>query len=57
MVEVLSDLEGDEVVRLQVIEALRLTPRAKTRLVIVGQDPYFRPGQAHGLAFSVPRGV
>ena len=26
-------------------------------VVIVGQDPYHRPGQAHGLAFSVPKGV
>lgn len=41
----------------EVFEALRLTPRAKTRAVIVGQDPYHRPGLAHGLAFSVPRGM
>ena len=40
-----------------VFAALRLTQPSKTRAVIVGQDPYFRPGQAHGLAFSVPRGV
>lgn len=28
-----------------------------TRVVILGQDPYIRPGQAHGLSFSVPDGV
>ena len=33
--------------------ALRLCPLAKTRVVILGQDPYPTPGQAHGLAFSV----
>lgn len=33
--------------------ALKLTPPEKVRCVIVGQDPYHQPGQAHGLAFSV----
>ena len=37
--------------------ALRLTPLAAVRVVIVGQDPYHGPGQAHGLAFSVQRSV
>jgi uracil-DNA glycosylase len=37
--------------------ALRLTPRASVRVVILGQDPYHGPGQAEGLAFSVPQGV
>jgi uracil-DNA glycosylase len=37
--------------------ALKLTPLDHTRLVILGQDPYHGPGQAEGLAFSVPRGV
>jgi uracil-DNA glycosylase len=32
-------------------------PLHDIRLVILGQDPYHGPGQAHGLAFSVPRGV
>ncbi len=41
----------------KVFEALHLTPRAQTRAVIVGQDPYHGPGLAHGLAFSVPRGA
>jgi uracil-DNA glycosylase len=40
-----------------VLRALELTPRAQVRVVILGQDPYHRPGQAEGLAFSVPRGV
>ena len=33
--------------------ALDLTPPEKTRVVILGQDPYPTPGHAHGLAFSV----
>lgn len=36
--------------------ALRLTPRDKTRVVILGQDPYPTPGRATGLAFSFPKG-
>jgi uracil-DNA glycosylase len=36
--------------------ALALTPRAQVRAVILGQDPYHGPGQAEGLAFSVPQG-
>ena len=41
----------------QVLRALALTPRAQVRVVILGQDPYHGPGQAEGLAFSVPPGV
>ncbi|MDN5721292.1 uracil-DNA glycosylase, partial [Corynebacterium sp.] len=41
----------------QVFAAFHLTPFASTRVVILGQDPYHQPGEAHGLAFSVPRGV
>ena len=37
-------------------EALRRTPLNGIKVVIIGQDPYLRPGQAHGLAFSVPPG-
>ena len=37
--------------------ALDLTPLDKVRVVILGQDPYHGPGQAHGLAFSVRPGV
>jgi uracil-DNA glycosylase len=41
----------------QVFRALELTPKAAVRVVILGQDPYHGPGQAEGLAFSVPPGV
>ena len=37
--------------------ALDLTPLDQVKVVILGQDPYHGPGQAHGLAFSVPQGV
>lgn len=37
--------------------ALDLTPLDKVKVVILGQDPYHGPGQAHGLCFSVPDGV
>lgn len=37
--------------------ALDLTPLERVRVVILGQDPYHGPGQAHGLCFSVPPGV
>lgn len=40
-----------------VFAALRLTRRANVKVVILGQDPYHGPGQAHGLAFSVRPGV
>ena len=39
------------------LAALDLTPLDKVRVVILGQDPYHGPGQAHGLAFSVQDGV
>jgi uracil-DNA glycosylase len=41
----------------QPFTALMLTPFDAVRVVILGQDPYHGPGQAHGLAFSVPPGV
>lgn len=37
--------------------AFESTPFDAVRVVILGQDPYHGPGQAHGLCFSVPRGV
>ncbi len=40
-----------------IFEALKLTPYANTRVVIVGQDPYHGVGEAHGLSFSVQKGV
>lgn len=39
-----------------VFRALELTPFAKTKVVLLGQDPYHGPDQANGLCFSVPRG-
>lgn len=41
----------------EVFAALDLTSLADTRVVILGQDPYHGAGQAHGLCFSVRRGV
>lgn len=41
----------------QIFSALDLCPVEKARVVILGQDPYHNPGQAHGLSFSVPPGV
>ena len=41
--------------RSDVFKALQLTPLSKTRVVVLGQDPYHDEGQAHGLCFSVPR--
>jgi uracil-DNA glycosylase len=40
-----------------VFTALKLTPYADTKVLVLGQDPYHGPGQAHGLCFSVRRGV
>ena len=40
-----------------IFNALNSTPLDKVRVVIIGQDPYHGPGQAHGLSFSVPPGV
>ena len=39
------------------LAALRATPLAVTKVVILGQDPYHGEGQAHGLSFSVRHGV
>ena len=41
----------------QRLKALELTPLDRVKVVILGQDPYHGPGQAMGLAFSVPDGV
>ena len=37
--------------------ALKYTPYEDVKVVILGQDPYYNPGQAHGLCFSVKEGV
>ncbi len=41
----------------QIFNAFNSTPFNKVKVVILGQDPYHGPGQAHGLCFSVPRGI
>ena len=41
----------------QRLAALERTPLNAVKVVILGQDPYHGPGQAHGLSFSVPEGV
>ncbi|CEN56581.1 uracil-DNA-glycosylase [Candidatus Methylopumilus turicensis] len=40
-----------------IFNAFNHTPFDKVRVVIIGQDPYHGPEQAHGLSFSVPQGV
>ncbi|MFQ5753289.1 MAG: uracil-DNA glycosylase [bacterium] len=40
-----------------VFNAFKKTPFSKVKVLIMGQDPYHGPGQAHGLCFSVPKGV
>ena len=40
-----------------IFNAFNQTPFTKVKVVIIGQDPYHGPGQAHGLSFSVPNGV
>ncbi len=40
-----------------ILRAFRATPFEAVRVVILGQDPYHGPGQAHGLSFSVPKGI
>jgi uracil-DNA glycosylase len=41
----------------EVFAALHLTPYESVKVLVLGQDPYHGPGQAHGLCFSVRRGV
>lgn len=41
----------------QIFRAFELTPLKDLKVVILGQDPYHGPGQAHGLSFSVSSGV
>jgi uracil-DNA glycosylase len=40
-----------------IFNAFEKTPFDKLKLVIIGQDPYYTPGRAHGLSFSVPTGI
>jgi uracil-DNA glycosylase len=41
----------------QIFSAFNHTPFDQVQVVILGQDPYHGPGQAHGLCFSVPQGI
>ena len=41
----------------QIFAAFNHTPFERVRVVILGQDPYHGPGQAHGFSFSVPDGI
>jgi uracil-DNA glycosylase len=41
----------------EIFNALNSTPFADIKVVILGQDPYHGPGQAHGLSFSVRKGI
>lgn len=43
--------------KIEVFNAFKLTPFENVRVVILGQDPYHGPNQAHGLSFSVNYGV
>jgi uracil-DNA glycosylase len=40
-----------------IFNAFNTTPFDKVKVVLIGQDPYHGPGQAHGLSFSVPNGI
>ncbi|HJZ39698.1 MAG TPA: uracil-DNA glycosylase [Bacteroidales bacterium] len=40
-----------------IFHAFQLAPFDRVRVVLLGQDPYHGPGQAHGLCFSVPEGI
>ncbi|MFK8183346.1 MAG: uracil-DNA glycosylase [Phormidesmis sp.] len=40
-----------------IFNAMNSTPFDQVKVVILGQDPYHGPGQAHGLSFSVPKGI
>ena len=42
---------------INIFAAFRYTPLEQVKVVILGQDPYHGPGQAHGLCFSVPEGI
>lgn len=64
LVELMSFVEGERQKKTAVyppkhlvFNALNTTPFADVSVVILGQDPYHGKGQAHGLSFSVPRGM
>ncbi len=41
----------------EIFNSIQMTPFDEVKVVIIGQDPYHGPGQAHGLCFSVQKGV
>lgn len=56
----LSEAQNGKIIYPQgqdIFAALNLTPFDQVRVVILGQDPYHGPGQAHGLCFSVRKGI
>ena len=58
--EKVEELRSREVVypsEENLFRALRETPLERVRVILIGQDPYINPGQAMGLAFSVPKGT
>lgn len=55
--DIVYKLDNVYPLRKDIFRAFELTPPAKVKCVIIGQDPYHQPGQAHGLAFSVKSGV
>lgn len=40
-----------------IFNAFKATPYSKVKVVIIGQDPYHQPNQAHGMCFSVKKGI
>jgi uracil-DNA glycosylase len=40
-----------------IFNAFKQTPFDQVKILLIGQDPYHGPGQAHGLSFSVPKGI
>ncbi|MDC8832582.1 uracil-DNA glycosylase [Alteromonas gilva] len=60
MARIKAEREAGKVIyppQADVFNALKLTPLASVKVVILGQDPYHGPDQAHGLCFSVQQGV
>ena len=57
----LLDLKNEKIIFYpkgnQIFNAFNLTPFNRVKVVILGQDPYHGPGQAHGLCFSVPSSI
>jgi len=55
-----QEMKADKVIyppNALIFNALNTTPLANVKVVILGQDPYHGPNQAHGLSFSVQKGV